>query len=127
MESFQLLKALGPNELHPIFYQRYRHLVGESIINICTQAFLQNKFPKAINKTHICLTPKNQEEWTLKQFRPIRLCNTSYKINSQILALRLRAIMNNLTGPYQSSFLKCRQTLDNAIIVQEMITLLKKN
>jgi len=63
---------------------------------------------------------------TLKNFRPISLCNTSYKIITKIISKRLRLIMDKLIGPHQTSFLKKRQPTDNAIIVQEIINHLKK-
>lgn len=62
----------------------------------------------------------------LQDYRPISLCNTTYKIVVKILTLCLRPVMDKLIGPYQASFLRNRQTTDNASIVQKVINHFKK-
>lgn len=57
----------------------------------------------------------------LGQFKPISLCNVLLKVVTKILANRLRAVMTQLTGPYQSSFIEGCSTVDNITIAQEMI------
>lgn len=79
-----------------------------------------------IHKTHVCLIPKIKGANTLKDYRPISLCNITYKIITKIISNRLKPIMNTLIGPCQSSFLKNRQATDNAIIVQETMTHFQK-
>lgn len=78
--------------------------------------------PEEINETHVCLIPKTKEATTIKEFRPISLCNTTYKI----ITNKLKSIINSLIGPYKISFLKNRQAGDNVIIVQETITHFQK-
>jgi hypothetical protein len=60
--------------------------------------------------------PKN-----FKEFRPISLCNTIYKLITKILVNRLRPFLNQIVCPFQSSFLPGKGTTDNAIILQEAI------
>lgn len=46
-----------------------------------------------LNKTHIALIPKVPNPGNTGQFRPISLCNNSYKILSKILANRLKPFL----------------------------------
>lgn len=87
------------------------------MIELCTQSFNTSKLSDSLNKIHICLIPKLKHASTLKDYRPISLCNTSYKIIIKVLAQRLKPLIDSLIGPCQSSFLQNRQAMDNAIIV----------
>lgn len=71
--------------------------------------------------------PKCNNATSLKNFCPISLCNTSYKIITKLITQRLHPLMNNLIVPCQSSFLKNRQTGDNAIVVQKIINHFKNS
>lgn len=93
---------------------------------MCTGAFAEGKLPQGINHTLIYLIPKNPNAASLKDFRPISLCNTTYKVITKIIARKLRQTIVTLIGLYQSSCLKHRRTSDNAIIVQKVVSYLTK-
>ena len=67
------------------------------------------------------LIPKVDKHDNFTQFRPIGLCNVTYKLITKILASRLRRLMPNIICPNQSSFVPGRQTADNILIAQEII------
>ena len=54
-------------------------------------------------------------------FRPISLCNASYKILAKLLANRLKLLLGKLISPLQGGFVKGRHLVDNVIQVQEAI------
>lgn len=78
-----------------------------------------------MNKTNIVLIPKTDNPETINQFRPIGLCNVSYKVVSKIIVYRIRPLLDNIISPFQSSFIHGRQTSD--IICQEIIHTLKNS
>jgi len=41
----------------------------------------------------------------MKQFRPIRLCNVSYKILTKALVQRIRPLLDSLINPMQGAFI----------------------
>lgn len=100
--------------------------MGLSITRLCLQAFKDERIPDIIKKTHICLITKWNNATTLKNLRPINLCNTSYKIITKLIARRMSPLMSNLIEPCQSSFIKNHQAGDNAIIVQEVTNYFRK-
>lgn len=108
INSFQPNKAPRPDEFHPFFYQNYWGSVGNSVVDFCKETWANGFIDPHINATHICLIPKTRNATTLKNFRPISLCNTTYKILTKVIANKLKPLMNQLIGPHQVSFLKNR-------------------
>lgn len=62
----------------------------------------------------------------LKNFIPIGLYNTIYKIITKIIVKRIQPYLPNIIGPSQESFMSNRRASDNEIIVQEYINHFRK-
>ena len=56
---------------------------------------------------------------TFNRFKPISLCNASYKILSKLLGNRIKPMLEKLISPSQGSFIKGRHILYSVILVQE--------
>ena len=119
-------KAPGPDGIKCILYQKYWELVGVSIFEFVKNAFDEGNFDNKFNDTFVALIPKVDKPESLGQFRPISLCNVSYRILTRFLVDRMRPFLSNLIGPHQSSFLPGRMTTDNIVITQEVIHTLMK-
>jgi hypothetical protein len=114
-------KAPGPDGFQGIFFKQYWHIVGDDVTHLISVAFETGEFPQSLSETLVALIPKVDCPTNFKEFRPISLCNTVYKLITKILVNRLRPFLNQIVGPYQSSFLPGKGTTDNAIILQEAI------
>ena len=77
--------------------------------------------PEGVNDTAIVLIPKVQYPETLKDYRPISLCNVIYKIVSKCLVNRLRPLLDDLIAANQSAFILGRLITDNVLIAFECI------
>ena len=74
-----------------------------------------------INNTFLTLIPQKNDPEIPRDFRPIVLCNTTYKIISKILANRMKPILHNLILEEQTSFVSRRSILDGILIIQETL------
>ncbi|XP_019200239.1 PREDICTED: uncharacterized protein LOC109193862 [Ipomoea nil] len=115
------LKAPRPDGFHAAFYQRSWEVVGDGVYELVKTAFDTGCLPEGINDTLLVLILKVAMPENIKQFRPISLCNVSYKIITKTITNRFKTILPKLIGPYQSSFVLGRQISENIIIYQEVM------
>nr|KYP67620.1 LINE-1 reverse transcriptase isogeny [Cajanus cajan] len=124
MKSF---KAPGPDGFQPIFFKLYWHVVGDDVWNLINEAFQTGIIDTKLAETLIVLIPKVDAPLSYKDFRPISLCNVVYKLITKVLVNRLRVFIGNIMSPLQSSFIPGRSTVDNAIILQEVLHFMNKS
>ena len=113
------LKATGPDGLPARFFQRNWGLLKEDIIHAVRVFFKVGTMPEGVNDTAIVLIPKVQHPETLKDYRPISLCNVLYKVVSKCLVNRLRPLLDAVFSENQSAFIPRRLITDNALIAFE--------
>ncbi|CAN1146010.1 LINE-1 retrotransposable element ORF2 protein [Linum perenne] len=114
-------KAPGKDGFHPIFFQRQWSTVGSSVASLIQHCFINPDRVAQINETIIVLIPKRAHPECMTHFRPISLCNVSYKILTKCIATRLRSLMPSLVTSNQASFVPGRQIAENIIILQEVV------
>lgn len=73
------------------------------------------------------LIPKVEQPSTLRDLRPITLCNVAFKVITKVLVNRLQPFSCNLIGPMQNNFIPGRGTMDNAFLAQEVIHHMSKS
>ena len=128
MAVFQLgaHKAPGPDGIPAFFFQEYWAVVKQDIFK-ATQAFLHlGSLLKALNKTFITLIPKVSVPKEVTLFRPINLCNVTYKIITKIMVNRLKPLMNSLISPFQNVFIQGRNISDNILLAHEIMDTMRK-
>ncbi|GJQ92236.1 RNA-directed DNA polymerase, eukaryota [Tanacetum coccineum] len=80
------------------------------------------KFPQGCNSSFTALIPKIHDAKDVKDFRPISLIGSLYKIIAKILANRLTLVISDLVSDVQSAFITNRQILDGPFILNELIS-----
>ena len=75
----------------------------------------------ATNSSFLALILKEHGASILDRFRPISLCNTSYKIMVKIIANRLNLFLIYLILPNQGGFVAGKQIWEKIMLVKEVI------
>jgi hypothetical protein len=114
-------KAPGPDGFTTRFYKACWPIIKEDLLRMVRKSQNCLKIGGSTNSTFLALIPKEKGASNFSRFRPISLCNTSYKLVTKIIANRLKEILPGIIPENQGGFIKGRQILDNIVLVQEAI------
>ncbi|GKB29202.1 RNA-directed DNA polymerase, eukaryota [Tanacetum coccineum] len=109
-------KSLGPDGVTFGFIRRYWSLIEKDVVAAVQHFFTSGNFPKGCNASFIALIPKIPDAKLVKDFRPISLIGSLYKIIAKILANRLVGVLGDLVSEVQSAFVADRQILDGDVL-----------
>ncbi|MCH79483.1 RNA-directed DNA polymerase (Reverse transcriptase) [Trifolium medium] len=113
-------KSPGPDGLNPAFYHRFWDDIRGELFLEASHWLNSGQLPWSLNETNIVLAPKGDNPETIRDLRPISLCNVIYKIISKILANRLRPLISKWISPEQAAFVHSRSIMDNALTAFEI-------
>ncbi|GJX93266.1 RNA-directed DNA polymerase, eukaryota [Tanacetum coccineum] len=116
-----LNKSPGPDWFTFGFYRRYWNLLEYDIMEVVNHFYFHGFCPKGGNSSFIALIPKTFNAKLVKDFRPISLIGSLYKIIAKILANRLVLVMGDLVNEVQSAFIDNRNILDGPFILNEVM------
>ncbi|GJV26540.1 RNA-directed DNA polymerase, eukaryota, reverse transcriptase zinc-binding domain protein [Tanacetum coccineum] len=90
-------KAPGPDGFTFGFYRRYWDIIGNDVVDAVPNANM------------------------VKDFRPISLIGSLYKVIAKVLANRLVTVLDDIVDEIQSAFVSDRQILDGPFILNEIV------
>eukprot|EP00253_Pinus_taeda_P009219 PITA_09219 len=114
-------KAPGPDGFSIHFYRIYWETIKFDLFRMIRGVLKKAKMGGGTKSTFLALIPKETNPRSFDKYRPISLCNSSYKIVAKLLANRIKPLLQNLISPAQGGFVKGRQILDNVIQIQEAL------
>ncbi|KAK1325374.1 hypothetical protein QJS10_CPA01g01441 [Acorus calamus] len=119
-------KAPGPDGYPGEFYKWYWNYLKPDIIRALTHFHWTAELPISWGSTHVVLIPKKSNPMNLKDFRPISICDTKYKILSKVLVNRLKTVLPHLVGQEQGAFISGRSIHAHLLLVQDILHSLRR-
>ena len=87
-------KAPCPDGFSMAFYHHYWRVVKSDVLAVFEEFYQFSKFEKSLNATFLALIPKKNSASNIRDFRPISLVESVYKILAKVLANRLKEVLN---------------------------------
>nr|GEW23415.1 RNA-directed DNA polymerase, eukaryota, reverse transcriptase zinc-binding domain protein [Tanacetum cinerariifolium] len=119
-------KAPGPDGYTFSFYRHFWSTIEKDVFATVQYFFNHDDIPKGCNSTFFTLILKISGANMVKDFRPISLIGSFYKIIAKVLTNRLVRVLGDIVNEVQSAFIANRQILDGPFIVNEVIQWCKK-
>lgn len=100
--------------------------MGNELFQCCTKWLDELSFPANLNDTIIVLILKKENADTLKDLRPIALCNVLYKVIAKVLANRLKVVLQDVISENQSAFVPGKNISDNVLVAFELLHFMRQ-
>lgn len=108
------LKAPGPDGFLGVFFRHYSETIRYQVVGLIQESFRSGNISRGTNNSFIVLIPKVQNATEFNHFRPISLCNFTYKIISKIITKRLKTFLPRLISQTRELLLQG----DGLLIIQ---------
>lgn len=84
-------------------------------VKMVAKFWAEGVLAETVTEGMIRLIPKTVNKASLKDWRPLTMLTTDYKIIARILAGRLQMLLQKVVSPQQTGFIKGRHMLDNVL------------
>lgn len=111
--SLEPEKAFNPDSLSVSFYRSFWDTIKTDLKIMLRYVHHSLRIGANTNSSFLALIPKETNPTSFSQFRPISLCNLSYKILTKIIANLLKKVLPKLIFSKQGGFMQDRQIVDN--------------
>ncbi|GKB05425.1 RNA-directed DNA polymerase, eukaryota, reverse transcriptase zinc-binding domain protein [Tanacetum coccineum] len=119
-------KSSGPDGFMFGFYRRYWGILEKDVVDAVSYFFKYGTFPRGGNLSFIAMIPKMQDAKLVKDFRPISLIASMYKIIAKTLANRLVVVLGDIMNEVQSNFVTNSKLLGVAVDDEKVNRVVKK-
>ena len=104
-----------------LFLKNVKSVVEVDVMAVFKHFHRYSMFELSLDASFLSLIPKKNNAIDVKDFRPISLVGSVYKLLSKVLTNRLRVVLDSLISESQNSFISGRQILDSVLIANECL------
>lgn len=101
-------KAPGPDGFTIAYYRQHWQIIKKDLVRMIKNVFIKKKMGGFTKSSYLALIPKDVRPSTFSRFRPISLCNSSYKTITKIIANRIKKVLPEIISKNQGGFVPNR-------------------
>ena len=116
----------GIDGLPPQFYDWAWDIIKDDFHEVLNNCYLAQEMPTSMKTAVVTLIPKKGDSKEIKNWRPVSLLTTDYKILAKIITKRLQEDIENEIATEQKCALKGRQMTDIHLNILAMLKHCKK-
>ncbi|CAM2111563.1 unnamed protein product [Caretta caretta] len=116
-------KSPGMDGLTVEFYRTLWDILGPDLVTIWAESLQSGVLPLSCRRAVLALLPKKGDLRNLRNWRPISLLSTDYKIVAKAISLRLGSVMADVIHPDQTYTVLGRSIFDNLFLVRDLLEL----
>ena len=121
LHSMQGRRAPGIDGLTVEFYKAFWDILAHDILDVFVESLVSGSLPLSCRRAVITLLPKRGNLQEIKNWRPVSLLCTDYKILSKALANRLRGAMEQTLHRDQTYCVPGRSMVDNIYLIRDVL------
>ncbi|GKV16405.1 hypothetical protein SLEP1_g27052 [Rubroshorea leprosula] len=114
-------KSPGPDGFNFKFVKVMWEDIKSDVVEFVQEFHEHGQIAKGSNASFLVLIPKVENPQNIEEYRPISLIGVMYKILANLLANRLRRVIDKVIREHQMAFLRGRQLVEGAVIANEVI------
>lgn len=115
------LQVISPDGFPIAFFQRFLDTLKDDVMALMRDFYISGQLSKGIGSYFIALIPKKTGADCIKEFRPISLIGSIYKILAKVVPGRLQKLMPTIISSSQGAFVQGRKNLDGIVIANACI------
>lgn len=119
-------KAPGPDGFTFSFFKKYWDLIKSDVCRFVNDFEVSGSLARGCNASFVSLIPKVNDPLYVKDYRPINLVGSLYKILSKVLSIRLKKVLHKIISSEQSAYVGGRSILDGPLLLNEIYVWAKK-
>ena len=114
-------KSPGSDGLPVEFYKTFWQELNPMLLDSLNSSYEVGELSPSQKRSILSLIFKKNDKHMLKNWRPISLLNTDYKILTHVLANRLKVVIGKLIHTDQNGYIKGRNIAYNIRLIQDVI------
>ncbi|KAK3550043.1 hypothetical protein QTP86_018661, partial [Hemibagrus guttatus] len=114
-------RASGIDGLPAEFYKAFWAVIGQDVLDVLRDSIQRGELPLSCRRAVLTLLPKKGDLTHLKNWRPVSLLCTDYKLLSKALASRLTKVMERLIHQDQTYCVPDRSIFDNVYLIRDIL------
>ncbi|CAG7825439.1 unnamed protein product [Allacma fusca] len=117
--KLKMNKTPGSDGLNAEFYKHFIKYFQDIFLWLFSKCFEQGKLPASMRTGIVALIYKKGDPANFKNYRPISLSNTDYKVFAIIVKDRLSPVLKDIIGSYQTCNIPRRSMFDNLNFIRD--------